>query len=540
MTDTLTPAASAPDPWARPARGSGSRSTAPVDAKELSDDELCIRIRVHSTDSEIAREAFAELYTRHWAPALHFSLRLVRDRARAEDAVAEAFAKIWRAWGNGSGPHECFKSYLLTAVRSESGRRTVTRAATTAVTPEVLTFLAGSAPGDQAAEIAERDQLARAFATLPETWQEAITLIDIDDSPTTEAAAALDLSPNSFSSLLRRAREGLRTSYLQEHVEPSSPDCTQYSSLLARHVRGSLGSRESKAVRAHLRRCRRCRAQTDYLTGLNSQLRAGFSPAVIAAALLGITKLPASPFLTEVAAGTTAAGGALGTTGTTTGTATATMSGAAAPTGVLGASGLATSAGLMTAAQVIAGVAVAAALAVTALISVGASPDSSDPAPVAAPIPITAPTSTATDRMGGEEAGDSAPLPALSPRSPVRSPSQSAAPAAPPIDPLQVTGPQAVPSTPPSPDPTPAPPESPLPDSDTSSTTNPEPTTPPIPTTTPETPVDPTPTESTTPPPDPTTPPPDPTPTSTPDQGGDSDGSGFHCHRHQQHWHCHL
>ncbi|GAA1637635.1 MULTISPECIES: RNA polymerase sigma factor [Brevibacterium] len=273
--------------------------------REAADAELCAVIVDRGPDSDAGRRAFAQLYARHRLPALHFALRLTGDYTRAEDAVAEAFAKIWRAWGNGAGPQESFKSYLMTAVRSESFRLTAMTGATTTVEPDVLAFLAGGTSRDHASEVSERDQLGRAFRTLPATWQTAITMIDIDGTPTAAAAEALGLSVNSFHSLLHRAREGLRTAYLQEHVEPAKPSCAEYSSELARYVRNQLGIKRGKSVETHLRHCRYCRRQSVLLTKINTKLGAWLTPSVLAAALIESEQFPAVPEIIAGGAGGT-------------------------------------------------------------------------------------------------------------------------------------------------------------------------------------------------------------------------------------------
>ncbi|TNM53030.1 sigma-70 family RNA polymerase sigma factor [Brevibacterium sediminis] len=272
--------------WSSSADSSRSPFGLPHPSSELSDSDLCARIRDQRPESAAARAAYGELYARHRLPALHFALSLNRNRAQAEDAVAEAFAKIWRAWGHGKGPDESFKAYLMAAVRSESYRRTAMVRATTIVEPDVLTFLADSEPGDHAAEVAERDQLGRAFKSLPDAWQSALILIDIDGTSTTDAAATMELSSNSFSSLLRRAREGLRAAYLQEHVEPSAPECVEYSSALARFVRQQLSPKRAEAIEAHLSHCSHCRRQSFKLRSVNTTFQAWITPAALAAALI--------------------------------------------------------------------------------------------------------------------------------------------------------------------------------------------------------------------------------------------------------------
>jgi RNA polymerase sigma-70 factor, ECF subfamily len=58
---------------------------------ELTDGELVERV------GKGDRAAFEELYRRYTRPVLGLALRRLGDRGRAEDAVQEAFAAIWRS-----------------------------------------------------------------------------------------------------------------------------------------------------------------------------------------------------------------------------------------------------------------------------------------------------------------------------------------------------------------------------------------------------------------------------------------------------------
>lgn len=395
----------------------------PRTGSELSDSELCAHIRHHQPESAAGRAAFGELYARHRLPALHFALRLNRNRARAEDAVAEAFAKIWRAWSRGNGPDESFKAYLMAAVRSETYRRTATTRATTVVEPDVLTFLAGSEPSDHAAEVAERDQLGRAFRALPEAWQNALTLIDIDGRPTSDAAESMELSPNSFSSLLRRAREGLRAAYLQEHVEPSPPECAEYASDLARFVRGQLSPKRTEATEAHLSRCSHCRRQSFKLRSVNTTFQAWITPAALAAALIEWGHFPEGAVLltgagaanaeTAAHSGTVAAethsSALTGVSKSSTGTAAAGSSGGSTAGIAAGASAVKVA---------IAGIATTAAIAAGAVAlvnlqndpapqSAAAAETSSAPAGPPKTTPSSASPSSTTGPGGDDESGES-------------------------------------------------------------------------------------------------------------------------------------
>src|SRR5688572_11042936 len=65
-----------------------------VPEREPPDSELIERT------SEGDRDAFEELYRRYTRPVLSLALRLLGDPGRAEDALQEAFAAIWRSAGS--------------------------------------------------------------------------------------------------------------------------------------------------------------------------------------------------------------------------------------------------------------------------------------------------------------------------------------------------------------------------------------------------------------------------------------------------------
>ncbi len=77
----------------RPAlpRARGAATISRVGHAELTDGELIERVGGGD------REAFDELYRRYTRPVLGLALRRLGDRGRAEDALQEAFAAIWRS-----------------------------------------------------------------------------------------------------------------------------------------------------------------------------------------------------------------------------------------------------------------------------------------------------------------------------------------------------------------------------------------------------------------------------------------------------------
>jgi RNA polymerase sigma-70 factor, ECF subfamily len=78
------------DPLCLPRRAEPA-TMPPVAANELSDGELIVL----SADGD--RGAFEVLYRRYARPVFGLALRRLGDRGRAEDAVQETFASIWRA-----------------------------------------------------------------------------------------------------------------------------------------------------------------------------------------------------------------------------------------------------------------------------------------------------------------------------------------------------------------------------------------------------------------------------------------------------------
>jgi hypothetical protein len=64
----------------------------------------------------------------------------------------------------------------------------------------------------------DRSLASRAFARLPERWQEALWHTEIEGLSPADAAPLMGLSPNGMSALAYRARGGLREAYLQVHL----------------------------------------------------------------------------------------------------------------------------------------------------------------------------------------------------------------------------------------------------------------------------------------------------------------------------------
>src|SRR5712691_6835127 len=148
-----------------------TRSEAPVigdrDAR-TSDGDLLLRI----ADGDSA--AFDVLYRRFSRPVFGLALRLLRDRSRAEDAVQETFAAIWRSAGSYRPDRGPGAPWLYAVARNAI----VDRARSRSEPPTEAPDEPAREPGP--AELAEQGWVAwrvhRGLEELPEREREVIAL----------------------------------------------------------------------------------------------------------------------------------------------------------------------------------------------------------------------------------------------------------------------------------------------------------------------------------------------------------------------------
>jgi RNA polymerase sigma-70 factor, ECF subfamily len=93
----------------------GARRVASIKAvspTDLTDGELITRV------GEGDRDAFEELYRRYARPVLGLALRRLGDRGRAEDALQDAFAAIWRSASSYDPERGSGGAWLYTVARN--------------------------------------------------------------------------------------------------------------------------------------------------------------------------------------------------------------------------------------------------------------------------------------------------------------------------------------------------------------------------------------------------------------------------------------
>ncbi|GLY95656.1 sigma-70 family RNA polymerase sigma factor [Actinoplanes sp. NBRC 103695] len=232
---------------------------------------------VDDTDSDLLAAvrsgdtaAYGTLYQRHRAAARQLAFSLTRDPAEADDLVAETFARVFATLRAGRGPLAAFRAYLATTLRHVSYHR-ARRDRRLEFTDDLSRYDAGEPFLDPTLERLERTFAARAFQQLPARWRDVLWMTEVEGAGPAEIAPRLGLTPNAVAVLAHRAREGLRSLYLQQHVAVTDqPQCRFTGERLSGHVRGRLSPRDAVRVSAHLSGCATCRSKAAELTEVDT------------------------------------------------------------------------------------------------------------------------------------------------------------------------------------------------------------------------------------------------------------------------------
>ena len=153
--------------------------------------------------------AFAALYDATATRVFGLALRVVRDRAQAEEVTQEAFLEIWRTAGRYDPDRGSPLAWLLTITH----RKAVDRVrASEAASRRDVTYHQQNQPvdHDSTAEAAqaslEAHRVRRALETLTEVQREAVSLAFLGGYTHTEVATMLDLPVGTAKT---RIRDGL-------------------------------------------------------------------------------------------------------------------------------------------------------------------------------------------------------------------------------------------------------------------------------------------------------------------------------------------
>jgi len=231
-------------------------------------------------------EAYGTLFERHVGAARRLARQLV-SAGDVDDLVSEAFAKVLGVLQKGGGPDLAFRAYLLTSLRRLHVDK-IRAGAKLTTTDDMTAYDPGVPFEDTAVAGFENETAAKAFAQLPERWQQVLWHTEVEGQKPAEIAPLLGMSPNSVSALAYRAREGLRQAFISMHAQDAVDDaCATTRANLGAYIRNGLSRRDSAKVEAHLQECRPCTAIYLELTEVNSNLGALLAPLLLGAAGAG-------------------------------------------------------------------------------------------------------------------------------------------------------------------------------------------------------------------------------------------------------------
>jgi RNA polymerase sigma factor (sigma-70 family) len=168
-------------------------------------------------------EALGELYDRYGRVAYGLALRILRDRALAEDAVQEAFLAVWRSAGSFLAEQGKPSTWILTLVhrravdlvRREERRRS-----------EPLDELAqptGEATDEEAWLRAQRQVVQEALRKLPPDQREAIELAYYGGFTQSELAERLGQPLGTIKSRMFTGLKRLRELLAEAGLDVDAP-----------------------------------------------------------------------------------------------------------------------------------------------------------------------------------------------------------------------------------------------------------------------------------------------------------------------------
>jgi RNA polymerase sigma-70 factor, ECF subfamily len=171
----------------------------PLSAFEPTDEDLLSRV----ADGD--RDAFGHLYKRYARAVLGLALRRLGDRGRAEDAVQEAFASVWRAarsYRRDRGPVAPWLYAVARNAIADRGRARIEP-------PAEPVDTASDAPGppDHAEQSWVAWRVHRALEQLPESERTVLELAYWSELSQSEIAERLGIP---LGTVKTRTRSGLR------------------------------------------------------------------------------------------------------------------------------------------------------------------------------------------------------------------------------------------------------------------------------------------------------------------------------------------
>jgi RNA polymerase sigma-70 factor (ECF subfamily) len=167
-------------------------------------------------------EAFANLVVAHGGRLQAVAHRILRDYDLAEDATQQALLRIWKSLPTLRDParFEAWSYQLLVRACYAEARRT------RHWSPDLLLAETDGSAADPLADIADRDQLERAFRTLSVDHRAVVVLHHYLDLPLAEVAAVLGIRVGTAGSRLHYAMKAQHAA-LDAAARPTLQEATR-------------------------------------------------------------------------------------------------------------------------------------------------------------------------------------------------------------------------------------------------------------------------------------------------------------------------
>jgi RNA polymerase sigma factor (sigma-70 family) len=167
-----------------------------------------------------SQSCFEALTARHGRMVLNVCLRMLGDRAAAEDATQAVFLTLAKKAG-ALRRRTCLGGWLYHVARHVSLH--ARRAATLRAEHEKeAVAMAGQTAADQAAWPAVREALDNELAALPERYRQAIVLFHLEQRSLGDTACLLDVPVGTASAWITRGRQKLRARLARRGVAVSA------------------------------------------------------------------------------------------------------------------------------------------------------------------------------------------------------------------------------------------------------------------------------------------------------------------------------
>ncbi|MBX3186634.1 MAG: sigma-70 family RNA polymerase sigma factor [Labilithrix sp.] len=170
--------------------------------------------------------AVGQLYDRYSPTLFPIALRIVRDRAEAEDVLHDAFVAVNERAGQYTEGRGTVIAWLVTLVRNLSIDRTRRRERRGALAREVLPHEPPQSVRDPerlTSEASERDKIRRALASLPEAQRQTLEVAFFEGLSYPEIAARENVPLGTIKSRAARALAALREALAKEGVSLGPP-----------------------------------------------------------------------------------------------------------------------------------------------------------------------------------------------------------------------------------------------------------------------------------------------------------------------------